>query len=376
MEGYNKRSLTVLMTTDTVGGVWTYCIELCKALEAYNVSFHLATLGAPLQQWQTDEVNDLDNVHVHTSQYKLEWMCEPWEDVEAAGNWLLHLEREIQPDIIHLNSYCFGSLAFKAPKIVVAHSDVFSWWQAVRKTEVPDEWNEFYRRTKEGLDRADLIIAPSQAMMQTILDNYKTLNRKKVIYNAREFRTSTEINKQPLVLSAGRVWDEAKNIKLFVKAAENIQWKVQIAGDAEFSNNRTEVTSANVEYLGKLSASQVVDQLQKASIYVLPAKYEPFGLSILEAAKCGCALVLGDISSLKEIWGDAALYVDTEDAAQLSEVVNMLIADDNLRDYYQAKAKQRAERFNIKAFAKQYLNTYYMLQPKQKVTQLKQEVAL
>ena len=56
--------------------------------------------------------------------------------------------------------------------------------------------------------------------------------------------------------------------------------------------------------------------IARAAIYALPAHYEPFGLSILEAAMSGCALVLGDIPSLREIWGDAAVFVhpDNRDA--------------------------------------------------------------
>jgi glycosyltransferase involved in cell wall biosynthesis len=49
--------------------------------------------------------------------------------------------------------------------------------------------------------------------------------------------------------------------------------------------------------------------MSRAAIYALPARYEPFGLSILEAALAGCALVIGDLPSLREIWGDAATYV-------------------------------------------------------------------
>ena len=50
----------------------------------------------------------------------------------------------------------------------------------------------------------------------------------------------------------------------------------------------------------------------RAAIYALPARYEPFGLSILEAALSGCALVIGDIPSLREIWADAALFVPSD----------------------------------------------------------------
>ena len=57
--------------------------------------------------------------------------------------------------------------------------------------------------------------------------------------------------------------------------------------------------------LGSLSPRALAAWLARAAIYCLPARYEPFGLSVLEAALSGCALVLGDIPSLREIWDDA-----------------------------------------------------------------------
>jgi glycogen(starch) synthase len=376
MERYKQNKLSVLMTTDTVGGIWTYCMELCKALEVFDVQFHLVTLGAPMQQWQRDEVSRLNHVKLYTSTYKLEWMSDPWKDVDTSSNWLLLLEQEIQPDVIHLNSYCYAALPFRAPKIVVAHSDVYSWWQAVKGTEIPADWNEFYTRAKEGIGSADLIIAPSKAMMQTILDNYLTLTSKKVIYNTRALSVTEKKEKEPFIFSAGRLWDEAKNIQLLVAAASMIQWQVKIAGDTRFQNINAEVITGSVQYLGKLASTDVIAHLVSASIYVLPAKYEPFGLSALEAALCGCALVLGDIPSLREIWGDAAVYVKTNDAAALAETVNRLIADEALRKYYQSKAKQRATLYSVETFATQYYDTYRTLLSKHQIKQVKEEITL
>jgi glycosyltransferase involved in cell wall biosynthesis len=71
--------------------------------------------------------------------------------------------------------------------------------------------------------------------------------------------------------------------------------------------------------------------LARASIYVHPARYEPFGLAILDAALAGCALVLGDIPSLRELWHDAAIFVPTEDAARLSRELTALIENGDRR---------------------------------------------
>src|SRR5439155_1168938 len=59
----------------------------------------------------------------------------------------------------------------------------------------------------------------------------------------------------------------------------------------------------------------------EASIYAWPARYEPFGLSVLEAALSGCALVLGDIPSLRELWEGAAWFVPADDDGALAAAI-------------------------------------------------------
>jgi glycogen(starch) synthase len=127
-----RRNQRVLITADTVGGVWTYAVELAGALDRLGVRVALATMGAPLHEHQRVQLAMLPGVTVYESTYKLEWMQDPWDDVERAGEWLLQLEHECQPDLVHLNQFAFGALPFAAPTLVVAHSCVLSWWQAVK----------------------------------------------------------------------------------------------------------------------------------------------------------------------------------------------------------------------------------------------------
>ncbi|HEX8331162.1 MAG TPA: glycosyltransferase family 4 protein, partial [Segetibacter sp.] len=300
MDDCNQRDgFKVLMTADTVGGVWTYCIELCNALQKYNVEFHLVTMGAKMKQWQLHEIEDLDNVQVYETECKLEWMQAPWDDVEQSSKFLLELEERAQPNLIHLNSFTYGSLPFKSPKITVAHSDVFSWWKQVLDDEPSSDWNEYYQRVKESLQQTDHIIAPSNTMKAFINEIYKPQTKSTTIYNSRSSKIFYRKDKQPYIFSMGRIWDEGKNIKLLIEAASKIKCEIRIAGDNTFETDSLEINGSNITFLGKLNTTEIARELSKASIYVLPAKYEPFGLSALEAALSGCALVLGDIDSLK-----------------------------------------------------------------------------
>jgi glycogen(starch) synthase len=95
-----------------------------------------------------------------------------------------------------------------------------------------------------------------------------------------------------------------------------------------------------------------------ASIYALPARYEPFGLSVLEAAQAGCALVLGDIDSLRENWDGAAAFVPPDDRDALTRTLRRLIADEPARCMLGAEARERAKRFTPHAMADAYCRVY------------------
>jgi glycogen synthase len=285
-------------------------------------------------------------------------MENPWRDIDESAEWLLQLERTIKPDLVHLNCYAYGTLPFRAPKIIVAHSDVYSWYFSVKREDPPAKWNEYYWRVKKGLRSADLLIAPSQTMMQHMQHIYSVNIPGQVIYNARSFEYFSPSEKQPYVMAMGRIWDEAKNIGLLTEAAQYIKHPIKIAGDNSFAGNVFTASYQNVSYLGKLSTPEVAKQLSHAAVYALPAKYEPFGLSILEAALSGCALVLGNINSLKEIWKDNALYVDTDDTRGLAQAVNSLMSNKEELKQYAGKAYIRALEFSTEVLAEKYLHTY------------------
>ncbi|HVK97905.1 MAG TPA: glycosyltransferase family 4 protein [Flavisolibacter sp.] len=356
-----EAKMTILMTADTVGGVWTYCMELCKSLQKFGAEVHLVTMGDKIKKWQREEVQELKNVVVHETDFRLEWMQSPWLDIEECSEWLLHMEDEIQPDIIHLNCFVYGHLPFKAPKIIVTHSDVYSWFLSVKKDDPMPEWQKYFWCVKNGLLGADRVIAPSQTMLQYMQSIYTVRSDQQVIYNGRSSELFYAAKKSDTVFSMGRIWDEAKNIKLLVDAAPNITAPIQIAGANQFAENSFHLTHSNVEYVGKLSTLKIAEHLSTAAVYVLPAKYEPFGLSVLEAAFSKCALVLGDIESLHEIWEDAAFYVDTNDAEDLADAVNYLMNNKDVRDHYAEKAFQQAQKYKSERMGAEYFNVYQEL---------------
>ena len=350
----------ILMTADTVGGVWTYALELTRALQPYGVEVLLAVMGPPLSSAQRDDAHSISNLNLFKSNYKLEWMPDCWSDVKRAGYWLLHLEDRLQPDVIHLNGYAHANLPWQSPTLVVGHSCVFSWWQAVRGDTPPAEWQRYKSEVTNGLLAADLVVTPSAAMMQALHDHYGPIDKTRVIPNGRNPEHFKARSKRPVILSAGRLWDEAKNIDRVAEIAPDLPWPVLVAGDYQHPAHADQHRSLrnHCRWLGSLPETELRRWLSAASVYALPALYEPFGYTPLEAALSGCALVLGDIESLREIWRDAAIFVDPNDSNALKVELLDLIENRQRRHEMAQRARERALEFTSARMAKNYFTAY------------------
>lgn len=348
----------VLMTADTVGGVWTYAVELAHGLAARGVSTALATMGAPLSPEQRREWATVPGGSLHESVFRLEWMDDAWRDVRRAGHWLIGLERATGPDIVHLNGYAHGALAWRRPVVVVGHSCVRSWWEGVHGTVPPPRYAPYAAAVNAGLRGADRIVAPSAAMLRALRRHYGTGIDGTVIHNGREVSMRRgAARKAPMVLAAGRLWDEAKNLRVLADAAPRLSWPVIVAGATRHPHGGT-TTFRGVHHMGRLSSAALQGWMARAPIYASPARYEPFGLSVLEAALHGCALVLGDIDSLRELWDGAADFVPPDDARALARALDRLIGDPGYRRRMARAARVRAGTYTRERMADAYLDLY------------------
>lgn len=350
--------MKALISTDTVGGVFSYTAQLAAALEAAGDDVVVATMGPPLRRSQREALP----ARVHESGFRLEWMKEPWAEVAAAGAFLLALEEEERPDVVHLCSYAHASLPFQAPKVLVAHFCVLSWWRAVHGAEAPHSWNRYRAEMAAGLESADAVVAPTAAMLQELeRDHVLNPGTAQVIHNGAPTLQPTgpgapSGGRKPFVLGSGRVWDLAKNLAALDMAAEELAWPVVVTGDLGDSDLPQHALSTGV-----LGDARLARLRREAPIYAAPAFYDPFGLGILEAARDGCALVLGDVPSLRELWEDGAIFVDPRDPRALHEVLACLIETPQLREDLAGRARSRASEYSLERTATAYRDLYQRL---------------
>jgi glycogen(starch) synthase len=345
----------VLMTADAVGGVWAFTLELASGLSARGVEVHVATMGPAPDRHQLEQARRAGLAGLRRGDHALEWEPEPWRDVARAGDWLLEMASELAVDVVHLNGYAHGALPWDVPVVVAGHSCVLSWHEAVRGA-LPGRDVEAYRAAvTRGIRSADALVAPTAAMLAQLERLYAPACPSLVIHNGRDQGPFAAREKEPFVLGIGRLWDEAKNLDALDRAAAAISWPVLLAGDA---GGRT-ATSARL--LGPLGQTEVAGLLGRASLFASPALYEPFGLAALEAGLSGCALVLGDIPTLREVWGHAARFVPPGDPEALARALEHLIADEAERRDAARTAHARALGYGRARMTVAYAELYAQL---------------
>jgi glycogen synthase len=133
-----------------------------------------------------------------------------------------------------------------------------------------------------------------------------------------------------------------------------------VAGEARHPEGGT-VRFRTVQRLGPLASAELAWWLGQAAIFALPARYEPFGLTVLEAGLAGCALVLGDIPSLREVWDGAALFVPPDQPDVLAEVLEHLSRDVGWRELMAQRARARALRYTPALMVHAYVRLYAKL---------------
>lgn len=368
----------VLVTADTIGGVWTYTRELVTGLVRRGIKVTLVSFGNIPEAGQTRWIEYLQSqagtqtpsLVYHPTAFKLEWMQDSQADLETSAAFLLEVIGEAKPDLLHFSQYYYGALECDLPRLVVAHSDMVSWWMAVHGAEPPaSSWLSWYREAvKRGLARATSVIAPSRWMMEQLVRYYGVPRHCEVIHNGRTPALfNPHISKEDRIVTAGRIWDRGKNAALLLRT--NMPAPVFIVGsdrdpseqDLPFVLGEGE---RNVHLEPQQDERQMIQILGRAAIYAAPSQYEPFGLAPLEAALSRCALVASDIPSLRELWEGAAIFFRNNDAEALRLALELLNSDSKLRRKYANLAYDHARRyFTADLMVERYVSLYRSLAP-------------
>ncbi|WP_129790739.1 glycosyltransferase family 4 protein [Sphingosinicella sp. CPCC 101087] len=351
------KRLSVLVTTDAVGGVWTYGLDLARGLSRLDIDITLAVLGpspTPVQQAAARGTG----ARLVDTRLPLDWVTEDPSALTRAGQRIAELAGEVGADLVQLNSPALAAgISFPVPLAAVMHSCVATWWEAVHGTDLPQDFVWRTGRVAAGLANADKVVTPSAAFGEAVRRCYRLAEAPATVLNGRSPLRLPEAAGHDFCFTAGRLWDAGKNLATLDAAAARIGIPFHAAGPTTGPNGAT-ATFEHLHCLGSIEEAEIGRWLSARPVFASAALYEPFGLAVLEAAMAGCPLVLSDIPTFRELWEDAAVFVPPTDADGFAEAIADLAGDDFARAARGRAAKARAARYTPEAMAARMAEIY------------------
>jgi glycosyltransferase involved in cell wall biosynthesis len=150
-----------------------------------------------------------------------------------------------------------------------------------------------------------------------------------------------------------------KNLLRTIEALQGVKCKVSIIGKLSKEQlaalDRYHICYENRQ---NLSDEQILEEYVKCDVVSFISLFEGFGMIVIEANKVGRPVVCSDIPVLKEIGGDAALFVNPYHVEEIRNAFSQLLYDDILYKDYVIKGEMNVQRFDSSFIASQWIKFY------------------
>lgn len=274
-------------------------------------------------------------------------------------------------------------------KIVVTVHDMipFKFWDFYSE-DYPFDYKFALKKALKKLREVDIIIADSEATKKDILELIEIPQESvKVIYlgvrqdfgcmarlEAKDIvKTEHGINGNYVLYLGGA--DYRKNVRNIILSfglllkKYDVDLKLVLAGEVFERKHLKEIKEID-KFIIKLGLEKRIDKpgvvddehlnalYSAAELFVFPSLYEGFGLPVLEAMACGVPVVTSNVSSLPEVAGDAAYFVDPQNVKEIADGMYNVLTDTELRRNMRMKGVERAKMFTWEKTAEETLAVY------------------
>lgn len=279
-------------------------------------------------------------------------------------------------DVFHglSNELPFTISDFKGKKVVTIHDLIF--------IRYPDFYKSFDRsryrkKVISACQMADSIIAISQQTKNDLIEFLKIDESKITIvyqscddvfwnYKLTADETISSQNNLPsqFVLYVGTV-EPRKNLLKLVEAMKLVDAPLVVVGriKSNYGKQILEFIAKNnlrqkIIFLENVTNQKLAWLYSKAICLVYPSRFEGFGLPILEAMVCECPVITGNNSSLVEVGGQAAMYINVDKTDEYVDSLNKLLLSNKLRNDLVLSAMAHSRQFSIESWATKTIDNY------------------
>ena len=355
------------------GGIGRYVRELVTALAQLDTTteYRLFVSGVKAQKplpplpganftWRGTAITPL-------------WLARLWQRAQIPLNVETFTGRV---DLYHATDFTLPPTRFKTRTLLTVHDLSF-----VRVPEAASPALKAYLDAvvPRSVRRADHVLADSQATKDDLIALYNTPAEKITVLlsgvDARFKRTETpairakyQIPERQYILSVGTVQPRKNYIRLItalaaLRASGHDVGLVIVGGkgwleDPIYEAIRSTGMTDYVHMTGFADDADLPALYSQALITALPSLYEGFGIPVLESMACGTPVLTSNVSSLPEVAGDAAIMVAPSDQDAITEALERMITDADLRADLARRGLERAQMFTWAAAARQLAGVY------------------
>lgn len=308
------------------------------------------------------------NPHIPRAILELLWKFVPFRAVDTDA------------DIYHLPYAAIPALRRgKNTRLVVNIYDL-AFRQYPEFTSNTSYVRSLHQSIPRQIAESDKIITISEHTKKDLQKFYNVSDDKiAVIYPGTDLTAPSEIPlaltelclPERYILSVGTL-EPRKNLILLFRAAYLLRRKLResnikicLAGATGWKHDATERVLDELQIqdlvikLGYVPREVLPALYAGATAFVYPSLYEGFGLPVLEALACGAPVVTSNVSSLPEVGGDAALYIDPHSIEELAAAIEKLLDDEALREQLKIKGFAQAAKFSWEKCARETLAVYH-----------------
>ena len=274
---------------------------------------------------------EADLIHIHVSDRGSPFR----HSITTLIGWLFQ-----KPVIIHTHSADFHLFYSKLPQLLKQWLS-WSFCKCTRFIVLSDSWKKFYIENL-GLKSEQVIVLPNPVKIPAQIP--QRLDSKQVFF-----------------LFLGRIGQRKGAFDLIqafasISPTQQSRAKLTMAGDGDGEQARSLIQTLNltdyITILDWVDQEKRDDLLAKADVFVLPSYNEGLPMALLEAMSWGLAVITTPVGGIPEIvtQHQNGLLVNPGDIQQLSEAMQSLIADDNLKTSLGSNARTRVKHLDIKDY--------------------------
>lgn len=367
--GKNIKSNTVVVNATNIGykyhGIGVYSLNILSELTKLKTDLNFIVYLNKSCKKQIDKINFPVN-------FKIKWVSSL---LSPDRNFKGHILRLIFSNLISLkhwkhlqfNTSQLEINFFRKNQVVTIHDVIPLLFKQYHKKQY------YYYKIllKHGLKYAQFILTPSFHSKELLQRIYNLPERRiKTVHNGADTLKLNLNNfdcaaEEKFILYLGRI-NRMKNIHGILKSYDSISSEIEeklvIVGSDEKELQR-ELSEAKISddsrkkivFKSNITEKEKCSLMKKASLFLFVSLYEGFGLPPVEAMACGCPVIASNNSSLPEVCGDAAYYVNPDNHKDIADGILTVLNDIQLRNKMINVGINRSLLFNWAVSAREHL---------------------